>query len=387
MEKTPIVAAAEPFVVHLLKDRLSEDHQFHNLGHTLQVRQASLDIAVREGLSAEASEILELAALFHDTGFTVTYQDHETASQQIANDFLSRQQYPEDRTAEVLFAIQATRLSSAPRNLTEQILRDADMYHLGSEAYPDYLKALRHEWATFLQHRYADAEWLRLNLEFLKKQVFFTPSAWLQYGIGRENNLNALKKKLRKLQKQSEDTVKAPPRISENRSAEMMFKTALRNHIDLSALADNKANMMLSVNALIITIVVPLAADRMREIPTLVPTLTVLLSACLTAMVFATLATRPIKMPGTTSMEMVREKKSNLFFFGNFFKMDYEDYRSGVTLLLDNPEFLDDAIQRDLFFLGKSLGRKYAFLRMCYGFFLGGIIAAVVVFAIASFLA
>lgn len=387
MEKTPIVAAAESFVIKLLQDQLSEDHQFHNLSHTLHVRKAAMEIAVREGITKAAMETLELAALFHDTGFTIGYQDHETASQEIATSFLRAREYPEARCAEVNAAIQATHLATAPSNLTEQILRDADMYHLGSEAYPDFLRALRHEWSVFLQQRYADAEWLRLNMEFLKKQVFFTPSAWLLFGLGREDNLNALKKKLRKLQKQAEKSPKPIARISDNRSAEMMFKTALRNHIDLSALADNKANMMLSVNALIITIVVPLAADRLREIPALVPTLTILLAACLSAMIFATLATRPIKMPGFTSIQMIQEKKSNLFFFGNFFKMDYEDYRKGVGLLLENPEFLEDAIQRDLFFLGKSLGRKYAFLRMCYGVFLGGIIAAVAVFAVASALA
>jgi predicted metal-dependent HD superfamily phosphohydrolase len=381
MEKSDIVAAAETFVVSLLKDSLNDDYQFHNIGHTLQVRQAAVSIGTKEGLSKEALEILELAALFHDTGFSVTYQDHEAASQEIAAQFLQNQGYPEPASREVGRAIQATQASAAPLNLVGQILRDADMYHLGSDDYPEYLKALRHEWRVFLQRQYADAEWLRLNLEFLKKQVYFTPSAWLEYGLGRENNLRAIKKKMRKLQKQGEP--KPLPLIRENRSAEMMFKTALRNHIDLSALADNKANMMLSVNALIITIVVPLAADRLREIPPLLPMLAVLLSTCLCAMIFATLATRPMKMPGFTSPAMIREKKSNLFFFGNFFKMDYQDYRDGVSLLLNAPEILEDSIQRDLFFLGKSLGRKYAYLRMCYTVFLGGIIAAVAAFAIA----
>lgn len=381
MEKPAIVAAAENFVVASLKAHLNDDYQFHNIGHTLQVRQAAIVIGLKEGLPKEDLEILELAALFHDTGFSVNYQHHEAASQEIAAKFLQAQEYPESAIREVCLAIKATNLSTAPRNLVEQILRDADMCHLGSESYPDHLKALRHEWGVFLHQHYADAEWFRLNLEFLKKQVYFTPTAWLEYGLGRENNLQAVKKKLRKLQKQGE--AQPVPLIRENRSAEMMFKTALRNHIDLSSLADNKANMMLSVNALIITIVVPLAADRLRDIPALLPMLAVLLSACLGAMIFATLATRPMKMTGLTSMAMVREKKSNLFFFGNFFKMEYQDYQDGVALLLKSPEILEDSIQRDLFFLGKSLGRKYAYLRMCYSIFLGGMIAAVIAFAVA----
>lgn len=380
MEKPAIITAAEQYVVRLLKDRLKADHQFHNLAHTLNVRDAALEIAGKEGLPEADQELLELAALFHDTGFVESYHDHEAVSQEIARDFLRLQHYPEEKIQEVIQAIKATQLAFAPRNLTEQILKDADMAHLGSDTYPEFLQTLRHEWSVFLNQQYADAEWIRLNLEFLKNQVFFTPAAWLLYGPGRDNNLRSLKKKNKKLQKTLESQDKKEALIQQNRSAQLMFKAALRNHLDLSSLADNKANTMLSLNALIITIVVPLAADRLRDLPILIAPLVVLLSACLIAMVFATIATRPIKMLGYTSMEMIREKKSNLFFFGNFFRMEYEQYRKGVELILQEPEILEDSIQRDLFFLGKSLGKKYMYLRICYTVFMGGILASVIVF-------
>ena len=97
-----------------------------------------------------------------------------------------------------------------------------------------------------------------------------------------------------------------------------MFKTALRNHMDLSNLADNKANIMLSVNALIVTIAIPMGAGYVNDDSHLMIPVIILLLTCLSSMIFATLATRPIPMTGHTSQEAIQEGRANLFFFGNF---------------------------------------------------------------------
>ena len=161
-----------------------------------------------------------------------------------------------------------------------------------------------------------------------------------------------------------------------------MFKTALRNHIDLSAIADNKANIMLSVNALIITFALPLlgkeiAANRVLLFPTIL-----LLSVCVVSMIFATLATRPIPMKGYSSMESILAKKSNLFFFGNYYRMSFEEYEQGMNATVADDTILDTTIMRDLFFLGRTLGFKYAHLRKCYTIFMYGIIVTVIAFVI-----
>ena len=163
----------------------------------------------------------------------------------------------------------------------------------------------------------------------------------------------------------------------------MMFKTSLRNHLDLSSLADNKANIMLSVNALIITIIVPMAAGQINDSPYLLTPILILLITCLISMIFATLATRPIKMKGETTMQTIDQGKSNLFFFGNFYKMQFNQYKAGILKVLEKEEDLDDSIMRDLFFLGKSLGTKYAQLRICYTIFMSGVSLAVLAFIIA----
>ena len=96
-------------------------------------------------------------------------------------------------------------------------------------------------------------------------------------------------------------------------------------------------------------------------------------------MIYATLATRPIKMNGYTNMEKIKSGKSNLFFFGNFYKMSFSEYQNGLQHVVAEEDNLENSIMRDLYFLGRSLGRKYNQLRMCYNFFMIGIIATVIV--------
>ena len=82
-------------------------------------------------------------------------------------------------------------------------------------------------------------------------------------------------------------------------------------------------------------------------------------------------------------MQTIDQGKSNLFFFGNFYKMQFNQYKAGILKVLEKEEDLDDSIMRDLFFLGKSLGTKYAQLRICYTIFMSGVSLAVLAFIIA----
>jgi hypothetical protein len=143
---------------------------------------------------------------------------------------------------------------------------------------------------------------------------------------------------------------------------------------------------MLSVNALIITVALPVIAGQILNNTYLLIPGIMLLIVCVTSMIYATLATRPIKMSGHSTLEDVKSKRSNLFFFGNFYKMKYEDYEKGIINVLSDEDILDNSITRDLFFLGKSLGNKYSRLRKCYNIFMYGITIVVIAFCIAYFL-
>lgn len=377
---TPTLEEARPYVMNLLQGQLTDDHRYHDLGHTERVCKAVIQLGQAHELTAEELEILELAGLFHDTGFTQTYEGHEAISRQLAAEFLAQHNYPAAKTEQVLQLIDVTFPPKEPNNLLEEIMCDADLSNLASPYYFEYLEGLRHEWRVFLNQIYKEEEWYALNYKFVKKHEFYTDAARIAFAQQWNANRKALKQKRNSLRDQQSD--KAVSYISGNKSAQTMFKTSLRNHLDLSALADNKANIMLSVNALIITIVMPLAASYVKDnIYSLIP-MAMLLTTCLTSMIFATLATRPIRMHGLTNEATIKTGKSNLFFFGNFYRMTYETYEKGMIEVVSDDTKLDSSIMRDLYFLGSSLGRKYRQLRICYTIFMWGVIITVITFGL-----
>jgi len=372
-----IVSLIEQRVTSLLTEKLSEGHTYHNLPHTLAVRKAVLELGRSSKLTDEALEILEISALLHDTGFTEKYTGHEAVSIRIAQELLEAQGCPLEKVNHVLACIAVTAVDRTPHNRLEEIMKDADLSNLGSDHYLEILHGLRQEWARMLGQHYSDTEWFELNYRFFKQHLYYTKAAQDLYSTQFDLNKRRLKK-LANPEKKKKEMVP----ISENKSAQMMFKTALRNHLDLSSLADNKANIMLSINALILTITMPMAASYIKENIFLLAPMILIMATCLFSIIFATLATRPIRMIGSTDISKIKERGANLFFFGNFYEMELPEYKEGMRITVENEEILNDAIMRDLFFLGKSLGAKYRHLRICYTIFLTGIVTTVLVFGV-----
>lgn len=381
MEEQSIIEVAEQYVTKLLTDKLSADHKFHDLAHTLSVREACLKLAAASNLSETEIEILDLAALFHDVGYTQKYQGHEEVSKKIATQFLNNHHYPKAKLDQLLACISVTEIQKTPNTILEKIMRDADLSNLGSADFFTLVEKLRHEWLVFKKEEYDDLEWIQLNRRFLKAHDFFTEAAQDKYNSQKKANSKKLKKMAEKEKNSKGTSIGKTLTISNSKSAQMMFKTASRNHIDLSNLADNKANIMLSVNAGIITLAIPVGSTFVNVHQFLFYPLLTLLITCLVSMIYATLATRPIKMNGFTTPENIRARNSNLFFFGNFYKMNFQEYQTGLQQVVSDEDNLENSIMRDLYFLGKSLGRKYNQLRICYNVFMIGIIIVVIVFA------
>jgi hypothetical protein len=162
-----------------------------------------------------------------------------------------------------------------------------------------------------------------------------------------------------------------------------MFRASANTHINLSSMADNKANIMLSINAVIISVTLSGLMPKLdSHIHLVVPTI-MLLATCLFAMIFATLSTKPKVTSGKFSKEDIEQKRSNLLFFGNFYNMELKDYEWGMTEMMKDRDFLYGSLSRDLYFLGKVLAEKYRYLRICYTIFMYGLIVTVISFGVA----
>ena len=153
----------------------------------------------------------------------------------------------------------------------------------------------------------------------------------------------------------------------------------------LSNIADTKANILLSVNAIIVSLVlanlIP-KLDNPSNTYLIVPTL-IFVTVTVASIILSVLATRPNVTRGKFTKDDVANKKVNLLFFGNFHKMSLKDFEWAMGEMMQDREYLYSSMKKDLYFLGLVLDKKYKILRLTYSVFMVGIIVSVIAFAIA----
>lgn len=162
-----------------------------------------------------------------------------------------------------------------------------------------------------------------------------------------------------------------------------MFRVTYQNHIALSRLADNKANILISINGLMTSVLITgLALPRLADASwLLVPTI-ILLLGCVPSLMFAVLTLRPRLNRTPISVEQVRANTGNLLFFGQFSGMPLAEFNESVHALIDDPRLLQDSLIRQLWLMGQSLQQKYRFLQIAYALFLVGVGGAGIVLVV-----
>lgn len=391
----PALSKIENYVFNLFKDNLSLDFTYHNFMHTVKVVEAIKTLCINEQISVDRQEQLIVAGWFHDTGYTKIVLGHENESVKIANEYLTSANFSPDFIANIEAYILATKINYTPKNIEESIIKDADNFHLGQEEYPKISELLRDEIAKVCKKEFSDYEWNVENRNFfLNVHHFYTDSAKDLWQKGKENNLIYTQNKIKEieligdvpnkfeLKKKKNDKMQQP-----DRGVDTLFRVTLNNHTRLSDIADSKANILLSVNAIVISIalstLIPKLATPKNEY-LLLPSIVMLFSSVV-SIVFAILATKPNVTYESFNEEDVKLKKVNLLFFGNFYQMSLDAYEEAMQELMKDRDYLYNSLTRDLYFLGKVLERKYRLLSITYTIFMIGTILSVLTFSYAVF--
>ena len=170
---------------------------------------------------------------------------------------------------------------------------------------------------------------------------------------------------------------------SRTRGTETLFRTAYRTHLDLSGLADAKANIMISINGVMMSVVIAGVSPAMDTNPWLVRPVSVLLGVCALSLVLAILAARPRVRRQTVTLDDVRSNRSTLLFFGTFANLSSEEFEEGMVEMMQEGDRIYRNMIRDLHGLGSVLMRKYSMLRYSYTVFMVGLIVSVVLFVFA----
>lgn len=391
------ISKSEDYISQLFKDNLSPLYSYHNIEHTKEVVAACEAISTYMKLDEDQTQKLLVAAWFHDAGYIKGRSNHEKTSMIMATDFLRNEGKSEQYIDEVISIIAATETSFVPETLLQKIIKDADFINLANRNYFVNCERLRQEWKDTEQTIFSDYQWNLENLSFLDKiHEFHTEYGKTFLMPIKQENINKIRENLKNME--DENCIQTPENTAiqvekkkkkkkessdkSDRSTDTVFRVTLANHTRLSGIADSKANILLSVNAIIISIalstIIP-KLDSPKNAHLIIPTLVMLISSVVT-IIFAILSTRPKVTKGLFSREDILEKKVNLLFFGNFYKMPVEEYEWAMKEMLKDKDYTYSTMIKDLYYLGIVLEKKYRLLRITYNFFMFSIILSVLVF-------
>lgn len=387
-----LIEKTEDFVTELLSKELDPNYLYHNLRHTQRVVKNTKELLEHYVLEDIEKDELILAAWLHDTGYTQGHENHEASSCGIAGDYLEKQGCEQKTIKNIRRLIMATQREYEPETLREEIIRDADSSHLGSDSYVETSELLREELSKLGIAEYTQNEWRDMNIEMFRiEHRFYTQYAKDNWQEGKDDNLQSMvktKQKIKKRAKREEMKARYKNKYkdqSPERAIQTMYRTSMRNHLKLSDIADTKANILLSVNAIIISLVlanlIPKLDNPSNDYLIYPAAIFVLFS--ITSMIMSVAATRPNVTGGEFTKEDVKAKKVNLIFFGNFHKMKLSDYEWAMQELLKDQTYIYDTMSKDLYFLGVVLNRKYALLRWTYTIFMIGMVLSVIAFFVA----
>jgi len=391
-----IYKLVEDYVTRLFETHKKPKLVFHSVEHTRQIVIRAQEIAAHYKLNERELTAVYIAAWFHDTGHLFTSpENHEEKSVEQMKLFMERNLPDAELIQMIEGCIMATKPNIEPTTLLQQIVCDADMYHLGTKEFKKTNRQVRREVA--MEKELSKKEWQIRTLEFLEHHKYYTSYCIDLLSKGKQENIENLRLKIAEktvntnensfFSNEKKDNEKADKQTNSllSKGIQTMLRTASSNHLRLSYMADRKANILISVNAIIISVSISVLFRRFDESPFLITPSVILLAFSVVTIVISILATRPTITSGQFSKEDITNKKVNLLFFGNFYKASLADYNWGMGIMMRDPDYLYGSLIKDVYYLGVVLARKYKLLRIAYNIFMAGIIVSVIAFTIAVF--
>lgn len=375
-----LIAESENYLSALFGEKLPEKIIYHDFSQALRLKSYAELIGERTGLNEDEMNILRVSALFHTAGYLNSFAQPQEEGAVIATAFLSGagvEQREIDRVAE---AIRATRLPQGPKDPIAEALCDAVYMYIASEDGLEQFDLLTDENALNKPaHKRSALE--RDHLEELTGHTYFTAYGRAVLQPAKEAALARITGRLlrRKLLEPRKETPEKPG-IFYSRGVETMFRITARNQINLNSIADNKSNILISVNAIIISIIITMLAGNIGKMANDIVPVLVFLVICLATVIIAILSTRPNIVTRKFDQEDLKNKKVDLIFFGNFCKMDYDAYLDSMKEMMRDDEHLYSTLIRNQYELGRILSKKFRLVRIAYNVFMYGLILTVIVF-------
>jgi len=392
-----IYLEAKEHVFDLFKKKSTPRLVYHNYELTTKLLDLLTEISQEVQATDQAQELAKLAGLFVHTGFLFNYQNATDASVQQAERFLLDRKYSKAKTEKVKDLIRMMGTNKMPVTEEQELFNDAlNTLHFGAR-FSGKRSLLQLEEELIQQKVLPKEQWASLQLQSLLGAKFYTSYGKTKYEPVIAQNIFSLKRQLDKLGKKGNVVLDSPsqPNIFQdlesdipNRAIQTYFRTNYRNHINLSAIADNKANIMISVNAILLSVLVSLLTYKniTETNPMVLMAVIIFFITGLASLVYAVLSARPKVTTINKNVKDVQELKKNLVFFGNYVHLNLEEYEEAVDAMFRDGELIYGNMTRDIYFLGKVLDKKYRYLTNSYNIFMVGFVATAITFIVALLL-
>jgi len=375
-----------------MREERSAEYLFHNLTRILEWVELSHEFAGEMDLSKEEKQELLLAAWFMDTGYEKGEAEPWKKAARIARHFLEKEAVDESTIEAVERLILSTEPDRELQTKLEKILHDVRWSWLGRKRFFGLSNLLRMEEENLRGESIPSYEWRRKARDMLINTNYLT-------AYGRDEFLNRkiknIAKQRKKLEKAKKKKIRQKTGKEFGRGVDTVYRVTFRNHINLSRIADGKANMIISINTVVLSVLITAGTASFtsswnetlsRNWHLLLPVVVLMLTS-LTAVVFAVLSALPKVSSYPFSEEDLEQHKVSLLYFGNFLQLNEGKFVDYLRDLKKDQEILYDDLSRDLYNLGKVLRKKYRLLTIAYRVFVGGLALSMIILIVTAIIA
>ncbi len=390
---SPLVEQALEHSVAFLKKHHNPNLVFHNFQYCNSICTQIRTIAQSEKqIPQKATDEAQLAAIFHTLGTVVNRKNPLNDSISNWKTFASKKDIASDTQQSVVSSLESYFNKSAKDTDAKKLLNDGIHAQKYGQQDESLLALYKMESVSLADTEISNLEWnteqynalQSVNFHYPYSQLTFQPAVnqkLLDYAQKiKRNKRNGPKawelEKLRKFQNLE--------RRLPGDATQTFFRSNFRVHINLSAIADQKANIMISVNAIMISVIISVLSYRniTETSPMIIMPAVIFIATGLTSLICAVLSARPKVTRVNTKGMSKEEMQKNVVFFGNFVNLELDDYEDAMDAMFRDSELIYGNMVRDLYFLGKVLDQKYKYLSMSYDVFMVGFVITVITFMI-----
>lgn len=405
------IEKVQALATQIVVEEFSDKFVYHNLDYQLRLIDWINKIGKAEQLSEKKLKHCQIAAWLVYTGFRDLdkFDKMESApdlfeksipfSLAIASEIMQVTEVDEKDKEKVLGLIKSSSLQHKEElTHSQQVFKDALRAELTTKQGFKHTKALYRQFLLTDALAIGKSGWFEMALQFIGNYKYHSEYGKNELQPKLENLLQKIEKESKKLEKQRDFELKRELDIStselkqlkknltnskgrDDRGIQTMFRTTSRNHYTLNAMVDRKASIMISVNAIILSLII---GGIFQDITIgftieMLPNVVLLVSS-ICSIFFAVVSILPDNTHGKFTREDIMDKRGNLLFFGNFHQMKFPDYEWGMLEMLSDQEYLYSTMIRDLYYLGKTLQKKYWSIRISLYIFIIGLITTSLLF-------